>query len=327
MDSMQCCVCHRPVSEGAPRLGDRAYCPEHYSKVRFERRSVGRSGVLYIAAIVLFAALVALIGHFAEPALQGTGLVLAGIILAFVPSALWLAFFYAQDRLEPEPKSYVLGVLVLAALLASAVGIPVVRNVYQVQEWMGQSPWAYLAASILIIGFVQESLKYAAVRFSVFPSREFDELTDGVLYGMAAGLGYATVLNINYVTLSGGVDLGMGVMRITVTALAQASFAGITGYWLARSKFEVGTIWWLPAGLTSAALLNGLVSALLGGVSRPGSIVRPTIAGPWSGLLLAAIVAGLTLAVLLLLIHRTRAPLALASQAASDSVPGWGNET
>jgi hypothetical protein len=170
---------------------------------------------------------------------------------------------------------------------------------------------------------VQEFLKYAAVRFSVFPLPEFDELMDGILYGTAAGLGYATMLNINHVVQSGGVDLGMGVIRIAVTALAQASFAGITGYFLARSKFEVSAVWWLPAGLTSAALLNGIFSVLLGGVTRPGSILDPSMSGPWYGLVLAAIVAGLTLSFLLLLIRRANSSLAFASQVASSSEPGW----
>jgi RsiW-degrading membrane proteinase PrsW (M82 family) len=326
MESMSCCVCHKPVSEGAPRLGDRAYCPEHYSKVGLERRSVGRSGVLCIVAIVLLAALVALVAGLAEPELEGTALVLAGVILALVPSVLWLAFFYTQDRLEPEPKSYVIGVFVLGALLATAVGIPVVRNLFRVQDWMGRSVWANLLASILIIGFVQEFLKYAAVRFSVFPLPEFDELMDGILYGTAAGLGYATMLNINYVVQSGGVDLGMGVIRIAVTALAQASFAGITGYFLARSKFGVSAVWWLPVGLTSAALLNGVFSVLLGGVTRPGSVLGPSMSSPWYGLVLAVIVAGLTLSFLLLLIRRANSSLALASQAAAVLRPVGGNE-
>ena len=272
---------------------------------------------------MLFAALVALVAAVAEPALEGTALVLAGVILALVPSVLWLAFFYSQDRLEPEPKSYVIGVFVLGALLAAAVGIPVVRNLFRVQDWMGRSVWANLLASILIIGFVQEFLKYATVRFSVFPLPEFDELMDGILYGTAAGLGYATMLNINYVVQSGGVGLGMGVIRIAVTALAQASFAGTTGYFLARSKFEVSAVWWLPVGLTSAALLNGVFSVLLGSVTRPGSILGTSASSPWYGLVLAAVVAGLTLSFLLLLIRRATSPLALASQASRDSAPGW----
>lgn len=56
---------------------------------------------------VVFAALLALLAGAIEPTLSGSALVLAGVVLALVPAALWLAFFYAQDRLEPELKGYV----------------------------------------------------------------------------------------------------------------------------------------------------------------------------------------------------------------------------
>ncbi|WP_371079223.1 PrsW family glutamic-type intramembrane protease, partial [Salmonella enterica] len=108
---------------------------------------------------------------------------------------------------------------------------------------------------------------YAAVRFSVYRSKEFDERTDGIIYATAAGLGFATALNISFVVGSGGVDLGLGAIRIVVTALAQASFAGIVGYFLAKEKLEGKPIWWMPFGVTLAAVLNGLFFFLRGRVS------------------------------------------------------------
>ena len=57
-------------------------------------------------------------------------------------------------------------------------------------------------------------LVYLAVRLSVYHSDEFDEWTDGILYGTAAGLGYATILNIDFIVSSGGADLGPGTVRV-----------------------------------------------------------------------------------------------------------------
>ncbi len=304
MDQLLCCVCHKPVGDDAPRLGGRAYCPQHYAKAARERRSVWRSGVVQILAVVVFAVVVALIVGAIKPALEGAALVVTGVVLALVPAVLWLAFFYAQDRLEPEPKPFVIGVVILGALLASAVGIPVVRDLFRVQDWLGRSLLTNLLGSILVIGFVQEFLKYAAVRYSIYLLPEFDERMDGILYGTAAGLGFATMLNINYVVESGGVDLGVGVIRIVVTALAQASFAGITGYFLGRAKFEEEPVWWLPLGVTVAAVLNGLFTVLLGSVTRVGSVLAGKTANPWYGLLLAVVVAGLVFGLLIALIRR-----------------------
>jgi RsiW-degrading membrane proteinase PrsW (M82 family) len=304
MEILTCCVCHRPLGSDAPHLGNRAYCPEHWAKLSHTRGSVWRSGVAYVAAVALFAAGAAFLLRATQPDLSGASLALAGVVLALTPAALWLAFFYAQDRLEPEPKGYVIGVFVLGALLAGAIGIPVVREMFSVGDWLGASPLVTLLGSILIVGFVQEFLKYAAVRYSVYNSTEFDERLDGVLYGTAAGLGFATMLNIHYIVDSGGVNLSVAAIQVTVTALAQASFAGITGYFLGRARFEEEPVWWLASGLALAATLNGLFHVLLGNLVRSGSALNGQTVNPWLGLLLAAVLAAISLGMILGLMRR-----------------------
>jgi RsiW-degrading membrane proteinase PrsW (M82 family) len=299
MTEQICCVCHRPVGPDAPRLGGRFYCEAHYAKVTRNRGSIWASGLVQIVGLLVFVGLVALIVSRTGLALDGAALVWAGIVLAVVPALLWLTFFYQRDRLEPEPKQFVLGVFLLGALLASAVGMPVVRDLFQVQEWMSRSVAANILGSILVVGFVQEFLKYAAVRYSVYLSAEFDERIDGVIYGTAAGLGFATMLNIHYVTANAGVDLAAGVVRITVTALAQASFAGISGYFLGRAKFEQEPVWWLPLGVTIAAALNGLFTFVRGEIVTVGLSYKPVY-----GLVLAAAVALGTFVVLNVLMRR-----------------------
>lgn len=304
MDDLVCCICQKPVGTDASSLGGRVYCAEHYAKLSHNRGSVWRTSLISLVAVVIFAAAVALIAGGTKPVLSGAGLTWIGILLALVPALLWLVFFYAQDRLEPEPKHYVIGVALIAGLLASAVGIPVIRSLFGVQNWLDYNLLVYLLGSVLVVGFVQEFLKYAAVRYSVYLLPEFDEPMDGVLYGTAAGLGYATMLNIHYVIDSGGVDLGIGIIRIVVTALAQASFAGISGYFLGRAKFEDEPVWWLPLGVSIAAVLNGVFSVVLGGLARTQAVVTGSMLPPWLSLVLAAVVAAVTLGVLLALIRR-----------------------
>lgn len=304
MGEQFCCVCNKPVGGDAPSIGKRSYCEEHYAKVGHDRSSVWRSSAVTLVALLIFAVLVIVIVQVTDPVLEGTALIVAGIGLALVPAVIWMVFFYLQDLLEPEPKRYVILVFVVAALLASAAGMPAIRGLYKVQDWLGYSMLVTLLGSILVIGFVQEFLKYAAVRYSVYMLPEFDERMDGILYGTAAGLGYATMLNIHYVVDSGGVNLEIGIVRIVVTALAQASFAGITGYFLARAKFEDEPVWWLALGLTIAAVLNGVFNVLLGNVTRTRAVLTGEMATPWYGLVLAAVFAGAILAVLLTLMRR-----------------------
>ena len=56
-----------------------------------------------------------------------------------------------------------------------------------------------LLGNILVVGFVLQGIVYAVVRFTVYSTAEFDERMDGIVYGTAAGLGIATMLNINFI--------------------------------------------------------------------------------------------------------------------------------
>ncbi len=304
MEKNMCCVCHQPIEGHVRQLGGRMYCERHYALVTQTRPGFWRAGIGMIGGQLVLVLLVeVLIGLF-KPAFAAWTLFGVGVGLALISALIWLVFFYQQDRLEPEPKGYVLSVFILGALLAQAVGIPLVDKVFEVQRWLPYSPLGGLLGAILVIGFVQEFLKYAAVRYSVFPLPEFDERVDGVIYGTAAGLGYATMLNINYIIADGGVHLQAGVIRVVVTALAQASFAGLTGYFLGRAKFEDEPSWWLPSGVALAAVLNGVFTTLRGELTTTTLELSGGGFNPWPGLLLATVMAAATFGVLFYLIRR-----------------------
>jgi len=301
MADQVCCVCGKPAGRA---IGQRAFCDEHFESANSQRKGVWRSAWGQVIALVVFVVLVYAVEGFFKPAFGQTALVLAGVVLAIVPALIWMAFFYQQDRLEPEPKGYVASVFILAMLVAAAIWLPLEENFFHLSKWMYADTLTTLLGGILIVGFIQEFLKYAAVRYSVYRSAEFDEATDGVVYATAAGLGFATVLNINFVISNGGVDLGTGVIRIAIVALAQASFAGITGYFLGRAKFESEPLWWMPLGLTLAAVLNGLFFWLRTEITQSTVTLTGGGSNPWYGLALAAVMAGSTAAILTWLIRR-----------------------
>jgi RsiW-degrading membrane proteinase PrsW (M82 family) len=296
-----CCVCGEP---GSHSLSGRSFCERHYQTATRARRGAWRSNLGLIVALIVFVGLVYALDAFFQPVFTPSTLLLTGVALAIVPAIIWLGVFYQQDRLEPEPKGFVLGVFVLGALLAAAVGVPLVENFFRVTDWLYTDALTTILGGILVVGFTQEFLKYAAVRYSIYNSSEFDEPTDGVVYATAAGLGYATVLNVLFVVQNGGVNLGAGIIRMAVVALAQAGFAGITGYFLGRAKFEHEPLWWMPLGLTLAAVANGLFNWVRGEVTRGGVSLSGGAANPWSGLILAAVVAFVCLGAVSWLIRR-----------------------
>ncbi|MEM7030590.1 MAG: PrsW family glutamic-type intramembrane protease [Chloroflexota bacterium] len=308
MPNKICCVCDTPIEGAVKQLGSRLFCEQHYNKVAHNRKGTWISTIGLIVGLVLFALIVSTVGSSLTTSLSTGGLILAGILLSIIPAVLWLTIFYLQDRVEPEPKSYVFGIFVIGLLLARAVGQPLIHDVFEVNTWSSDSLGLQIISGILVVGMIQEFLKYSAVRYSVFRSQEFDERIDGIIYGAAAGLGYATMLNIDYVIASDGVSLSVGVVRIVVAALAHASFAGVMGYFLGRAKFENMGPFWLPAGLLLAAILNGVVTVALGVITRSGFQVTPI-----NGLILAAVVAMVTFGVLFAIMQSNNR--ALATQA------------
>lgn len=306
MANQICCVCDSPIAGAVKTMGGRYFCERHYRHVTQDRPGLWRSTVVLIVGLVVFA----LVMWFAGPTLSGGGLLIAGVILTLIPAALWLVIFYLQDRLEPEPKSYIGAIFLLGMLLAQGAALPLIRDLFRVQDWLDSNGVSVqILGEILVIGFIQEYLKYAGIRFTIFRSPEFDERVDGIIYGAVIGLGFATALNLNYILAAGGAQLGIGAVRVTIQALAQASFAGVSGYFLGRAKFEEMPVWWLPVGVTLAAGLNGLVAYFLQEVSTQGLAFTPT-----NGLILAAVVAGATFVLLFTLIRRLNAAALATAQ-------------
>ncbi|MCC7360392.1 MAG: PrsW family intramembrane metalloprotease [Anaerolineales bacterium] len=262
MAAQICCV--DQVRPGTHAIAGRWFCDEHFKKATYARAGFWRTGLIAIIGLLIFVAAVVALDAALQPQLGGSVLVLTGLLLAIVPAALWLVFFYQQDRLEPEPVGNVARMFVVGLALASAIGLPLTDQLFAVQDWLYTDPLTTWLASIFVTGAVEAFIIFATVRYFIFDSPEFDERTDGVIYGTAAGLGYATALNLQFILANGGSALGSGEVFVAEVALAHAAIGGLLGYFLGRAKLEQDPIWWLPTGLLLAAALNGLFLVLRG---------------------------------------------------------------
>lgn len=274
------------------------------------RRSYWRTEVAAILALLVFVAAMQIAAPLFATGLSEEVQLPIGVALAVIPAVLWMIVFYAQDRSEPEPRQFVIGVAILAALLAAAVGQPLLTGFFRIDSWIHHDPLTEFLGSVLVIGLIQELLKFAAVRFSMYYSDEFDQRIDGVLYGTAAGIGYATMLNLSTVFAAGGfADVGAGVVRIVITALVHSAVGGLIGFFLARARFDNEPVWWMPAGVLLAALINGAVAWLGSEFSRSALVLDATglaTAGfnPWPALALNAVVAAALSALVFTLMRR-----------------------
>ena len=98
---------------------------------------------------------------------------------------------------------------------------------------------------------------------------------------------------------------------MAVVALAQASFSGITGYFLGRAKFESEQIWWMPLGITLAAIFNGLFNWTRGLVVQTNVSLSGASTNIWPGLVLAAITAFISSGIVLWLVRRNIRSIAM----------------
>jgi RsiW-degrading membrane proteinase PrsW (M82 family) len=222
--------------------------------------------------------------------------------MAVIPAVFWLGFFYLMDRHEPEPKPLVVGVCVLGALVAAPLADfvqyqavpPVALEVHGISAWSADR----LVYAILIQGLAQEMCKYAAVRYTVYLSREFDEPMDGIIYMMACGTGFAVWVNYHAIGKQGhAVILSTAAAQAVVITLAHASFAGMLGYVMGRAKFSRrsapvrGIL--LMLGLLVAAVLNGQFTIVTSWV-RQSELAQH----PWRGIGYAALCAAGVFAVI-----------------------------
>ncbi len=220
-------------------------------------------------------------------------------LMACIPAALWLGFFYLMDRHEPEPKQLVLGVCVLGALIAAPLAELILRHAVPqlaVHHDLDALSLDRILYAVLIVGLAQEMCKYAVVRYTIYMSREFDEPMDGIVYMMACGTGFAVWTNFHWLSTQERVYLSTGAANSVVTTLAHASFAGALGYVMGRAKFSRrsapvrGAL--LMLGLLGAAALNGQFQVISNLVQQSGMYVHR-----WRGVFYAALCASAVFAV------------------------------
>ncbi|MGH3321701.1 MAG: PrsW family intramembrane metalloprotease [Streptosporangiaceae bacterium] len=193
-----------------------------------------------------------------------------GFVLAVVPIPVLIYAVLGLDRLEPEPSrrlvlAFVWGasVAVLLAGVINTLGLSVTTTMLGARE--GKLVSASIGAPI-----VEESLKAAViVGFMRFGRQELDGPTDGVIYAVMVGLGFAMTENTMYYASAAthyGLTavIGTFVLRGLVAPLSHPLFTSMTGMalgWAAlspRKHVRVG----LPVlGLLVAMTLHGLWNA------------------------------------------------------------------
>jgi RsiW-degrading membrane proteinase PrsW (M82 family) len=255
------------------------------------RRQAGSRPVFATAALeafVLFAVtlLIYILSRLVDYPTGNNSRNLFGLLLAVLPLGLWFLISWQFEQRVTQPRPRLLVVLGLAMLAANGIGIPLAERVFAVDQWLSTtSGLQRIVGYMLTAGFTQEFIKLAVVRFSVW-NAYIRNRRDGIAYSIAAGLGYATILSLNYV-LTGATtppEPAAAALRVAGYTLSQMAISIVVGYALADLRIGNPSIFWLPISLAFAAFLEGLFVSFRAGVIVSGISERATGSQVVSGL-------------------------------------------
>lgn len=214
-----------------------------------------------------------------NPQLRGVPLQVASAGIALLPLALWIVFSLLAERRAPQPRQGLLAVLALSAVLTNGVALPLQQRFFTPEIWLSTAPGlSRIIGYMLTVGIVQEFIKYAAVQYTVFP-QAFRVRMDGIAYAITAGVGCATMLNLNLL-LTDQNNVATIALRVCEITLAQVSLSLIVGFFMGELGIREASAFSVPIGVVIAALLNALTivgraGLIIGAVSPTSTASNP----------------------------------------------------
>ena len=163
---------------------------------------------------------------------------MALLLVTILPSILIILFFVYSDRFK-EPRGEIIKVFFYGILIT----IPAYfLNTYLDVFWYNNFRVSEgLISSFLTAAPVEEGLKLSILYFFVYKMKDFNEPIDGIVYGVTASLGFATLENFYYVYLLADYfetsSISLAILRSFSAVPAHAVFGVFMGYFFMKYAF------------------------------------------------------------------------------------------
>ena len=160
------------------------------------------------------------------------------LLATILPSIFIILFFVNSDKFK-EPKSEIIKVFIFGILIT----IPAyILNTFLGDFWYNNTKVSQnLISSFLTAAPVEEGLKLSILYYFVYKMKDFNEPLDGIVYGVTASLGFATLENIYYVYLLADhfqtTSMALAVVRSFSAVPAHAVFGIFMGYFFMKYAF------------------------------------------------------------------------------------------
>lgn len=160
------------------------------------------------------------------------------IIVAIIPAVVLCVYVYKKDRIEKEPLTLLLKLLLLGALCCYPAAIieSIFDDVLRLFFLDGTLNYAYIIIHhFFVVALVEEGCKYFILNKVTRKNREFNSLFDGIIYAVFVSLGFAAFENVFYVIENG---ITVGIMRAVLSVPGHMFFAVMMGYFYSRSHIK-----------------------------------------------------------------------------------------
>lgn len=202
-------------------------------------------------------------------------------LAAFIPSFIYMVWIRNTERYAPEPYYRLVRVFIYGAVVSIAIAVVAEliavslfnANIERIYDIFGKNPnLSSLVLAVIFAPLIEELSKSIGV-FSV--RKRMSDIEDGIIYGAAAGLGFAATENLLYETsafFSGGTSafLQTAVVRSLSSALLHASASAVVGLGVARS-FQQGKSW-LPYYFAGVLMHGGFNLSASFGILYAGEV-------------------------------------------------------
>jgi len=179
------------------------------------------------------------------------------VFFSLLVALFWLRWFRKKDKYEKEPERLIF-LAFFAGVLATLPSV-LLESFLTLRNQGSTVILKNIFLSFLWVGIVEEFFKYLAVRLTVYRSKQFNEVMDGMVYMVSAALGFASTENVGYML---GFGYSVGFLRAILSYLAHISFSAILGFYIGKAKIE-GRKNLVLVGFTLAVTFHWLYNSFL----------------------------------------------------------------
>ncbi|MBX0356197.1 glutamic-type intramembrane protease PrsW [Halobacillus sp. Nhm2S1] len=167
---------------------------------------------------------------------------MAILTAAISPAVAIMTFIYLSKRIELEPLPLIIRMFIIGVIMVFPIMF--IQYAFETENVFHSS----FLKSFFLVGLLEEFFKWFFLLFVAYRHSDFDHHYDGIIYGVAVSLGFATIENIIYIFQNG---IEIAILRAVFPVSSHALFGIIMGFYMGKAKFRTNrSNWCLALGLS-----------------------------------------------------------------------------